>query len=74
MTTTLPLPARFQTMRWSSTRKAIHALAIGQSIVFPREEYFNAATSVKRLNEAYEGQQVWKITGGKPRPTVTRLK
>lgn len=54
------LTARFQQARWSETRKRIFALQPGQSLAFPRSEYFNAHASVRRLNEAC-GKRMWVI-------------
>lgn len=69
-----PMAGRFLMGRWSATRKAIYALGVGQETVFPAWEYFNAAASVQRLNDAFQGARVWTIEGGRNNPKVTRIK
>lgn len=65
--------ARFERRRWSPERKTVHALKVGQRRAFHAKQYFNVYSSVSRLNDAYEGQRVWKMRHS-PFPVVTRLK
>lgn len=66
--------SRFQTARWSDTRKKIHALEAGQSLSFPQAEYFNAKSSADRLTEAYGGEREYKCSLKTGAPVVTRTK
>lgn len=68
------MPDRFIECRWSTTRKSIAALGVGQAKDFPASEYFNVKSSVERMNDAYNGIKQWIISGGKNRPYVKRLK
>lgn len=56
--------------RWSKTRRRIYAMAPGEKIHFPAREYFNAKTSVERLN-ALLGER-WRIETRRARPGTAR--
>jgi hypothetical protein len=64
---------RFNRTRWSDTRKAIDALKPGQSKKFPEAEFFNCHSSVMRLNDAYDGERKYELSGGRSAPIVKRI-
>lgn len=68
------MPSRFQRSRWSFVRIKIDKLTIGQTATFKAKDYSNAKNTVDRMNDAYGGEKVWKIGGGRKTPRVTRIK
>lgn len=68
------LTDRFCRARWSKTRREIDAMAPGTELVFTGKEYFNAKSSVERLNDAYDGARQWTMVRAKGVVTVKRIK
>ena len=64
---------RFNRTRWSETRKKIDAMSPGEVLTFPCVEYFNCHSSVMRLNDAYDGERVYELSGGERAPVVKRV-
>lgn len=67
------MTARFQTARWSHTRKRIDAMRAGQIIRLPVSEYFNAYSSTMRSNDAYQGQRKYICRKSKRWVSVERI-
>lgn len=55
--------SRFQRWRWSPVRKAIAGMPPESRKTFNPSEYFNCKSSVDRLNDAYEGDRRWEVSG-----------
>ena len=68
--------ARFVPQRWNNLRRAIHSLRVGSRKVFKELDprYSQCQTHVTRLNDAYDGQRIWKKRRKGMRVTVWRLK
>ena len=65
---------RFQKMNWGEERNAIHSLRVGQETYFPIKGHNNTHNHVRRLNDAYDGERVWRIESRDGMKVVTRIK
>lgn len=70
----LPLVRRFLRKTWSPERSSIDAMAIDDRLQFAASQYANIKSSVERLNHAYEGMRVWRMTTVALAATVERVK
>ena len=54
--------ARFVPQRWNNLRRAIHNIPVGERQNFLEQDarYSQCQTHVTRLNDAYDGERVWK--------------
>ena len=68
------LVSRFQRSRWSPTRRAIDALAVGASVTLAAGEYDNAITAIRRLREAYDDGREYRHARTAAGLTITRTR
>lgn len=56
-----PLVSRFQRVRWSGVRNAIHALPVCGEVILPRSKWNSITTSITRLQDAYEHTRRYRL-------------